>query len=387
MFDYLNKRTPPSAIKGAIKIGDRLFDCVEIHRQWGGIADSADDVPRAPTAIPGENLQEAVVTNQGPQDESASLFPRKPCPPDTVPMRHYELSELEKYTTLAGWLNRKNFQPQAMQPGEDHEYAVREEIVNNKGMEAALNVWNPGIQTGQNEFSLMQTWVGSCTRNSFGGCQYISSMETIEAGWLVYPNSPVEGYGDGGPELFTYSTEDGYDSSCWGNDCSHWVKTHSSITPGMPLSWSAFEGSQRAITLRWLRDESSPNHWWLRYNGEWIGYFKNNNSWFDEPGLQNKATYYQVGGEIVNNAGVGHTATDMGSGRCPSSFSTSQLFSRVAYTRNIRFINTNFSWATTNFDNDFEDSPYDLGPMNPHGANTTWGRHFYLGGEGNSACP
>ena len=130
MVSYLNTRTPPPAIKDAIVIGGRLFDCVEIHKQWGGIANSADDVPRSPEVSPSEDTQKTTVADNvsGPQPKSAMPSPSKPCPTGTVPMRHYELSELEKYTTLNGWLNRKNFRPQAALPTEDHEYAMRRDI-------------------------------------------------------------------------------------------------------------------------------------------------------------------------------------------------------------------------------------------------------------------
>lgn len=43
--------------------------------------------------------------------------------------------------------------------------------------------------------------------------------------------------------------------------------------------------------------------------------------------------------------------------------------------------------VTPSFGASFENSPYDLGGLNPYGSGTTWATHFYYGGSGSPACP
>ena len=390
MIAYLNTRTPPSAIQAEVVVDDVPYDCVEIHRQWGGIADDPDDVPRAPGVLPPGLKGPRGGEWAGIRISRASKPEFPECPPDTVPMRRFGLQDLSKYTTLDGWLNRRGGPPQSIQPGASHEWASRGRKVNNIGLQASLNVWNPAIQTGLNEFSLMQLWVVSCTfKVDNQTCILgIDSFESVEAGWLVYPNHPVAGFGDGGPELFAYATQNGYTNSCWANECSQFVVTGNNHI-GIGLNSSVFQGTQREIDLWWYRDPTGAHHWWLNYEGAWIGYFKNDDSYFDEPGLQNQARVFDVGGEIVNNGQGAHTSTQMGSGRCPSSFSpATAALTRAAYIRNIRYVTSGNTWASPEpFNRQAEFAPYDLGPLNPHGTGAGGGVHFYLGGEGDNPCP
>jgi hypothetical protein len=194
----------------------------------------------------------------------------------------------------------------------------------------------------------------------------------VEVGWIRCASCD-EPLGDDGEvsELFIFTTPDDYSTSCCNGECSQWVQTSSSVALGMPLTSSVFEGTQRAAQLLWYRDPTGDNHWWLRYGSEWVGYYKNNDSWFDSTGLETQARYFNVGGENVDPNG-GSNFGELGSGRCPSSYSTADLYSRVAYVRNANYLTTAGAWGTPAFNTSFEDAPYaDLGAINPHGSSTT----------------
>jgi hypothetical protein len=385
MAAYLNNRVRPEDVKTVIEIGKRRFDCIEPHLQFSvrGEMDSPDDVPRSPQGWNPANDKAPRADTVMP--EGKVPVPEAFCPEGTVPIQKFDLDELAKYPTLEAWLNRRRSSPDDPGAAGPNEYAARRQFVANYGFEAYLNVWDPFVQTGQSEFSLAQLWVVGC--NLSGQACTGSSKQTVEAGWIDYPNSPEPGLGDGGAELFIFTTSDNYSTLCWNTECDQWVQS-GGITPGTGFTpVSSTNGDQYEIPMFWYRDTAAPNHWWLRYGGTWLGYYKNNDDWFDEPGLQDNADYYTIGGEIVNNATAGHTPTDMGSGECPSSFTPETIYRRAAFIRNIQYVTTGNAFATPSFAATFETAPYDLGGVNPHGAGTNWLTHFYHGGPGDSACP
>jgi hypothetical protein len=157
MAAYLRNRVPPEDVKAVIKIENRRFDCIEPHKQFSlrGLARSASDVPRHPGGWNTENDKAA--KPPAPLDVRVPV-PDVSCPQGTVPIRKFEIDELSRYPTLEAWLNRRG-NPQDMGGGAPNEYAARRQYVANIGFQAMLNVWNPVVQTGQGEFSLMQLWL------------------------------------------------------------------------------------------------------------------------------------------------------------------------------------------------------------------------------------
>lgn len=243
-----------------------------------------------------------------------------------------------------------------------HQYAYIRDYVDSWGAESVFNVWSPYVERS-NEFSLSQMWV---VRGSGG------DRETIESGWQVYRDK----YGDNRARLFLYFTPDNYgDGGCYNLDCSGFVQVANNIYIGGGFtSYSSYNGAQYTFKLLWVRDPANGN-WWLRYGNTWVGYYPT--GLFDSNGLKNKANKLSYGGEIIDRQTSGrHTRTDMGSGSFPSAG-----FSRAAYQRSIRYVDTSYYYRTHTglFEARDDSKCYDVDLTSGSGS---WGTYFYFGGAG-----
>ncbi|KAJ0724863.1 putative neprosin [Helianthus annuus] len=233
------------------------------------------------------------------------------------------------------------------------------------GTQASLNIWNPKIQKS-NEYSSAQIWI-------VGG-SFDADLNTIEAGWHVYP----ELYGDNNTRLFIHWTSDGYrKTGCYNLKCSGFIQTDNRIAIGggfIPVM-TQFGGVQYEFTLTIWKDQQSGD-WWLQWGSELvIGYWPS--SLFSY--LSENAWMIQWGGEVVNFGSHGqHTTTQMGSGHFPR-----QGFGKASYIRHIEILDESGNSRTPKDLNTIADqnSCYDI--------STNIDDDFlYYGGPGrNKNCP
>ncbi|XP_048612799.1 uncharacterized protein LOC106368313 [Brassica napus] len=190
------------------------------------------------------------------------------CPRGTIPIRRFDKNiSHTKYDPLV---------PNAADRAtKGHKYAIAEiKWQPVYGTKASLSVWSPIVEFPA-DFSLAQIWLVS-------GQYEENNLNTIEAGWQVYPNR----YGDHQPRLFTYWTD-------------------------------VFTGN-----------------WWMGMgeNIVPIGY------WPAEifTSLSDHATTVQWGGEVYRNTSGRNTTLQMGSGKYPN-----KGFRQAAYFCNIRIAKEN----------------------------------------------
>jgi hypothetical protein len=364
-----------------------VFDCVDMMTQPGARRHGLNAsnwiskpsmLPMEPAAAAGEAAQEEAMKDRQQRDPGIFLSAArgevdaeghaKSCAKGTIPMKRLTLPRLAAFETL------EHFRHKRGQPGNDlmpqasvHEYAHAAQSVTNWGAESTLNIWKSFVELGS-EFSLSQIWV-------VGG----SPVETIEAGWQVYPNRQSSHKTDA--HLFIYSTQDGYaNTGCYDLTCDDFVQTNSNVAiGGYYTNHSAVNGTQYAQKIL-IQKDGTLGHWWIAVDGVYAGYYPR--TLFDTSGIRNQASRVDFGGEIVNTWPNGrHTLTDMGSGYKPASG-----WGYAAYQRTIRYVNTSNVYATPSLSESRTKSAcYDIDVTASTG---TWKTYFYFGGEGyGTGCP
>jgi hypothetical protein len=146
------------------------------------------------------------------------------CPAGTIPLRSYNSSTGGASSSSSSshssntssdpvqeYVRKPKFGNSGLQPAEPtasdnlfhaHAYTVTD-ITNPpsyKGTEVFINVWEP-VVVEPHDFSLAQLWFLN-TGLAYPSSSSSSLLNTIEAGWQVYP----ELYGDDQPRLFIYWT-------------------------------------------------------------------------------------------------------------------------------------------------------------------------------------
>ncbi len=365
--DWLANRYPPGALVEVVtsSLGN-VFDCVRrAHQPALRRPDGSFKPIAAPPAAPSNATQPKLSAG-----EAVAQVETIVCPAGSVPMAHVDLETLLRFGSLSAFFAKHpGGGAQATRTAGStalHQYAQVSQSGANWGGDAVFNLWNPYVERSD-EFSLSQIGV---TRGSG------SSQQTLESGWQDYQDL----YGSTLPKLFVYSTQDGYVSTgCYNGTCGDFVQYSASIVP--TIGWtnhSAYGGTQYIIQLRWQRDDTNDN-WWLMYGTQWVGYYPG--SLFDSAGVKNEASSVLYFGEIINDAPVGHTRTDMGSGGYPAGG-----WQQTAYTRTLRTISTGNVWqaAGTASESRTDADCYDVDLSFSAG---TWANYFYFGGEGyGTAC-
>ncbi len=359
-----------------------VFDCVDALTQPGArrLGLTQANWVSAPSMLPAEP---PTATGNAPQDQAALerhqrdpgifLSPAgaevdahgqaKRCAPGTIPMKRLTLQSLAAFETL------EHFRHKRGQPGGEaqnqlasvHEYAHAYQSVSNWGAESTLNIWKAYTELNS-EFSLSQIWV-------VGG----SPVQTIEAGWQVYPNRQSSHKSDA--HLFIYSTQDGYaNTGCYDLTCDDFVQTNSDVAIGGYFTkQSQVNGSQYASKIL-IQKDGTLGHWWIAVGGVYAGYYPR--TLYATSGIRNQAAKVDFGGEIVNTSPSGrHTRTDMGSGYQPANG-----FGYAAYQRTIRYVNTSNVYSTPSLtESRTKSACYDIDVGTSTG---TWKTYFYFGGEG-----
>ncbi|KAI6670774.1 hypothetical protein NL676_005659 [Syzygium grande] len=191
------------------------------------------------------------------------------CPENTIPVRRTKEDDVLRASSVKRYGRKKSRsipQPRSADPNlineSVHEYAILYALNDSfYGAQATINVWQPKIQLSD-EFSLSQLWL-------YGGPTG-DHLNTIEAGWQVYPDL----YGDNNTRLFTYWTRDGYNTTgCYNLLCSGFVQINSEIAIGGTISpVSSYQNSQYNISILIWKDQNEGD-WWLKFNNYDLGYW------------------------------------------------------------------------------------------------------------------
>lgn len=353
----------PRVFRGSIQIDADVFDCVDVHLQHG--FDRRIDVLSTPPEggsptplIPGEAMANLSYSAKSEH-----------CEEGTVPRRRITLNEMARFEKFDDYFARvpSHLRPQEEAPGAGpssvHQYATHYQPTPTNGAEAMLNVWSPSTEL-TSEFSLSQLWIS-------GGHNVGETLQTVEAGWQVYPDK----YGDGRARLFIYFTPDNYTSGgCYNVDCSAFVQVDNSVALGSHFaSYSTANGAQLVSGYR--IQQNATGDWWVQIAGTWLGFWPR--SLFASPGLSDGGTRVTFGGEIIDNrTSDRHTQTDMGSGAFPSGG-----FGLAAYQRSMAFYQGLSAPKLTSVG----------GVASASGANcydittstaSDWGRYIFFGGPG-----
>ncbi|XP_068651763.1 protein neprosin-like [Aristolochia californica] len=237
------------------------------------------------------------------------------------------------------------------------------------GAQADLNVWNPVLEDAKHEMSLGQIWLLS-------GQMRTSDLNSVEAGWTVLPST----FGDNQTRLFTFWTNDSYNTGCYNLLCPGFVQTSTEVSLGGALGpVSTYEGDQYIMSLIIFKDPQSGN-WWLTFQDRSVGYWPS--SLFK--GLADSATVIEWGGEIFNDNPNGmHTATQMGSGHF-----SGEGFKKASFFSNLQYVDGSDVLQHPHALNPFLKAPkcYNIDIGKNKGTNM--GSYFYYGGPGRSPdCP
>ncbi|GAW11881.1 hypothetical protein ANO14919_012340 [Xylariales sp. No.14919] len=254
-----------------------------------------------------------------------------------------------------------------------HWYASSGQSVNNKGGKGTFSLFKAFTQSGA-DFSLLQTAV---IRNNAAHAGTGAVTQTVEAGWINYPNQVSA------PHLFSYFTTNGYSADAdnvggWNRDHAGWVQVDAEIYPGIafaPLSVDG--GDQYELEIGYYLTEGN---WWLWCLDRYIGYYPA--SLFSQgvnaaDTLADHSDIIDFYGEIYNSE-TALTTTDMGSGEWPATG-----YGKSAYIHNILYINTDGNYVDYNGQNQLvvsDTGRYNILPTWSSGTN--WGSYFYLGGPG-----
>jgi hypothetical protein len=284
-------------------------------------------------------------------------------PPGTVPVPQVSPDYLQ--TVASKELPELRSSKSKRQYAGNHWYVSSNQNVDNLGGSATYSIFNAFVNNN-GDFSLLQTAVvKSSTSNG---------MQTVESGWINYPNQVSA------PHLFTFYTTNGYSSQAdnvggWNQDVSGWVQVDTEIFPGTVFSpTSADGGDQYELDIQYLLYQGN---WWLWVLDRWIGYypgtlFSNGISGETLATGSDSIFYY---GEIYQSEGP-LTTTDMGSGEFAQTG-----FGHSAYIHNMVYTDT--SGGTNDYAAGFWDSDSSrYNHDNTASSGGSWGSYVYLGGPG-----
>ncbi|XP_037419456.1 uncharacterized protein LOC119284436 [Triticum dicoccoides] len=345
-----------------------VIDCVHISKQ------PAFDHPLLknhtiqmwPSYQPGDMYHDPNFT---PHPITQTWHQNGKCPENTIPIRRtneedvLRASSIKRYGKKMPWsipnLNSIN-DPDTPNILRGHQHAVASTSIDKcQGTRATFNLWQPMIARA-NDFSLAQLWI---TGGSYSG----NGLNTIEAGWQVYPYL----YKDNNTRLFIYWTRDGYHTTgCYNLMCPGFIQTNKNIAIGSSISpVSTYGGTQHDYDIL-VRKDPKDGNWWLQVEGDCVGYWPS--SIFSY--LANSASSVLWGGEVFSPE-AGQTSTQMGSGHFPE-----EGLGKASHIKNIQVIDSSNNLK----------SPSDVGLIVEQrncynvqsGISSDLGNYIYYGGPG-----
>jgi Neprosin len=303
---------PPQAPPPKV-VATRIVDGV----QWDCIA-RTDQVPHPSAPMPQAPGTSAVSEPIDTPPTEGTIGPTAPtpqapsadagrCPDNTVPIHH----EADQGNAPRFDFNNKDHGLGSPQGNNGpplpvlevpHRYAHAQALLDNRGIEAKLNVWGPK-PASQNDMTLSQTWIVAARTDG--------KLQTVESGWQVW-----EGWGTKSAVPFIYFTTNSYDQNegpakggCYNKSatCNQFVMWTSDIILGRALPASSPTGQQTTLALEWFL---KPNgNWWVKINGVWVGYYPKET--FGEGPLPAGGQIIDFGGEATGLLPI----AEMGSGR------------------------------------------------------------------------
>ena len=256
-----------------------------------------------------------------------------------------------------------------------HWYASTAQVVQGTGGWGTFSLFDAFVEK-PSDFSLLQTAVIYNNAAHAGGSAD-TVTQTVEAGWINYPNQVSQ------PHLFSYFTTNSYASEGdniggWNRDHAGFVQTDSSIYPGIVISpFSVDGGPQYDLQIGY---SLQSGNWWLWVEDRYVGYYPASlfsqgvNASQTLASGSNEINFY---GEIYNSEAT-ITTTDMGSGEIPQTG-----FGHSAYIRNIQYLDT--SSATIDYEpnegNIISDSSR-YSSISIWNSGSSWSSYMYLGGPG-----
>ncbi|XP_048572964.1 uncharacterized protein LOC125553211 [Triticum urartu] len=297
------------------------------------------------------------------------------CPKNTIPIRRTNEDDVLRASSVDRYGKKRpgsipNISsindPDTSNITSGHQYAIASSNVDKcHGTKATFNLWQPTIGR-DNDFSLTQLWI-------VGGSYEGNDLNTIEAGWQVYPNF----YKDNNPRLFIYWTRDAYENTgCYNLKCSGFVQTNNQIAIGGTLSpVSTYGGAQYDFDILVWKDPKEGN-WWLQMGSDYVGYWPSSIFTY----LADSASTIQWGGEIASSD-LGQTSTDMGSGHFPE-----EGFGKASHVKNIQVVDSSNILKPPS---DVTTIAGQRSCYNVHnGISDNLGTYIFYGGPGkNSNCP
>lgn len=400
MHNHFNKLYDPAHVRHSFtQTSGAEVDCVEIKEQPGLKKASAKNIALPPpeAAHPKESNKESntavlteipgteVLLKAGTYNASGEEMY---CQEGTIPILRTPDVVFKNFHSLENMMRKhpndahavlrsdghnghlfgsKKVKDPAFGPTSLHQYAHAAQYnIPNHGANVTINIWNPYTQVN-GEFSLGQLWV---VKGSGSG------LQTLEAGAQKY----VGLYNNSNPNLFIYSTSNGYgaggspNQGCYNLQCGRFIQVNNSIVIGGSISpVSSFGGPQYEVQMAYYLWQGN---WWFQYQGVWVGYYPG--YLFNAAGLANGANVIDFGGEIIDDRSKHsyHTLTDMGSGQYPGAW-----FGKAAYMRNIYYWNPskNAYWATGILPYRDNSNCYDIVRYNN---DPSWHTYIFYGGPG-----
>jgi Neprosin len=303
-------------------------------------------------------------------------------PEGTIPMVRKRIERIRPVVGLNDWLAKgiRAHQLTAAddprqialpQDGGTHKYANTGQSVTAYGTEGNINAWDPYVEWSD-EFSLGQLGLSRGSGNGF---------QTVEVGHQEYRDL----YGDWVPHLFVFYTTNNYtdqgdNKGGYNQDVDGWVQYSNTIHPeALSSPLSQFGGTQYIMALK---VQLWQGNWWVRVNGNWIGYYPA--SLYSTGGLRSQASSVGWWGEIVDSDDhAGTSRTDMGNGHWPY-----EGWQHCAYMNNLRY-QSGTGGAMSTYSAGASASHPNCYGVEGHFNNTgSWGSYFWWGGSGkNSQCP
>lgn len=296
MQRYVFNRYNGLTVLRSVQQDGKVFDCIP-REQQPALRDGS-----APAAPPTLSSNTGTVM---PIDASQR------CDTGSVPLERIGLAEMSKHANLRSFLLGTT--PRVIAPRQADAAPAAASVTHYystvyldtagtsvTGAGADLNLWAPVLRSADETQTISQIWI---VGNSAG-----KQTQTLEVGWEIQPGA---GWGNK-PIIFIYSTQDGYlKTGCHNLDCSDFVQTSTRAVLGaQPVAgFSTAGGKQTMLGVEFQRN--TDGNWWLRLDGEWIGYYKA--ALYSGDLANGRVAYVSAGCEVSTDSGV--ASPRMGSGQ------------------------------------------------------------------------
>lgn len=377
---------PPAASRATVSVDGITYDCIPVVEQPSlaprpllSPLPSTPPTPAAPTVVDipptlAEVPDGAISDSVHPPSPIVDTSPR--CGAGTVPIRRSAQAPppgmaqrqdfISKDHSLSNTIVRPDQPPTPAAPV-PHRYAHASIGIENRGIRARLNVWNPRV-LGR-DMTLSQTWIVASYPDGI--------IQTVESGWQVW-----HGWGSDRPVPFLYYTADDYgETGCYNvsAECNAFVLVWPAVFLGHPLPASGVvDGVQPSLDIVWFL---KPNgNWWVRMNGNWLGYYPKET--FNGGPLPLKGQVLDVGGEATGTL----PSSEMGSGR-----HAYLGFRHAAYEGNLGYYDAGgffveFKTKSPDMGTAASDPEcYSISFAVKSSAPASAGLHFFFGGPGNDS--